>query len=94
MSFKVIFLSHAERAFASLTQADQQLIKNKLGKLAEDFFGTPNIKKLHDFNSRYRLRVGRWRVLFSVFKDDSKIEIADIFMEKGAKDYKRRQKLF
>jgi len=40
----------------------------------------------------WRLRVGRWRILFALFDKEKRIEIVDIFLRKG-EDYKKRIKL-
>ena len=94
MKFKVVFLSHAEQAFGQLSKTDQQFVLNKLRALGENPFASQQLKKLRDFGNRYRLRVGRWRILLSIISGEQKIEIADIFMDKGSQDYRRRQKVF
>ena len=48
------------------------------------------VKKLGGNESRYRFRVGRWRVLFTLTAN--KIQIYDIFLKKGRDDYHRRIK--
>jgi hypothetical protein len=41
----------------------------------------------------YRLRLGRWRILFVLFSKEKRIEIVDIFLKKGEKDYDKRRHL-
>lgn len=91
---RIVFWSHAERAFGKLRKPEQQLVWDKLRVFANSPFDSPNLKKLRGFQNRYRLRIGRWRVLLAIIFDEQKIEIADIFMEKGNEDYRRRQKSF
>lgn len=76
-----------------LSRKEQEKVNSLLDQLAKGYF-PPNTKKLRDVKNGYRIRVGRWRVLFSLETQKNKIEIIDIFLEKGDQDYRRRQKLF
>jgi len=85
---QVIFSSHGEKAFEVLPKDIQQRVVTELDSLAEDSQWYRRVKKLGGSLDRYRLRVGRWRVLFQLTKNI--IEVADIFMKKGRSDYRRR----
>ena len=88
---RVLFSSHGERAFAVIPRDMQQQVVDVLNGLAEDPEWYRRAKKLGGSENRYRLRVGRWRILFTQSKNI--IEIADIFMRKGSADYRRRKYL-
>ena len=51
------------------------------------------MKKISGTKFGYRLRVGRWRVLFALFQKEKRIEIVDIFLKKGERDYLRKMRL-
>lgn len=85
--FHILFSSHSDRAFQHVPQEIRQHIMDKLESLATDDFWYRRVKKLHGVEDQYRLRIGRWRILFSL--TDNKLEILDIFMKKGKEDYRR-----
>lgn len=87
--FRVIFSSYGEQAFAVLPQEVQTRVVSALERLAADSFWFRRVKKLGGSKVRYRLRVGRWRILFTL--KDREIEVADIFLKKGRGDYRRRR---
>lgn len=86
--FRVFFSSHGEQAFGALPHEAQERIMKALGRLAADPFWLRRVKKFGGSEDRYRLRAGRWRILF-VLKD-SEIEVADVFLKKGRGDYRKR----
>lgn len=86
--FSVIFSSHGERAFGKLSQEDRARIIHVLEDLVSDQLWYRRVKKLQGSEDRYRLRMGRWRVLFML--QDGEIVIMDIFLKKGPEDYHRR----
>ena len=54
------------------------LIREKLGRIANDPFGTiPNATKLQG-RLGYRLRVGDWRVIYEINKDELVIIVVKI----------------
>lgn len=87
--FRILFSSHGERAFGVLPKEAQERITRVLQDLAQDRFWYRRVKKLGGSESRYRLRSGRWRILFLLKK--SEIEVVDIFLKKGRGDYRRRE---
>lgn len=88
---RVSFSSHGERAFCALLPDAQQRVIDALSELAKDSQWYLCVKKLRGSENRYRLRVGRWRVLF--WQSGSSIEVADIFMKKSKSDYRKRMHL-
>ena len=91
---EIFFRPRAFRAAETLlSKAEQEKLNSLLNQLRNGTF-PPNAKKLQDIKHGYRLRIGRWRVLFSLISQTEKIEVVDIFMEKGGQDYRRRQKIF
>ena len=43
-----------------------------------------NIKKLKGYENTYRIRVGSWRIIYRVNKNEKSIVIYDILQRKGA----------
>ena len=66
----------------------QQRIIQALESLADDVLWYRRVRKLQGTENQYRLRIGRWRVLFHI--DNKEIEILDVFMKKSDEDYHRR----
>lgn len=91
--FRVLITSRAERRFKKLTRKLRREFYEELKTLEIDPFSHSNIKKLGRTQLGWRLRVGRWRVLFALFKQEKRIEIVDIFLKKGESDYDKRKKL-
>ena len=87
---RVFFSAHGERVFGALPSEIQQRIVDALSALARDPLWYRRVKKLGGTESRYRFRVGRWRVLFALVGGE--IEIADIFLKKEHGDYRRRMR--
>ena len=71
-----------------MPQEIQQRIIQALESLANDAFWYRRVKKLQGTENQYRLRVGRWRVLFHIANKEA--EILDVFMKKSGADYHRR----
>ena len=92
--FRVFIKSRAEKEFAKLSKDLKQRFYEEFEKLTTNPFLHPNVKKIKGTKIGYRLRVGRWRVLFVLFREQKQIEIIDIFMEKGEENYKKRMGLF
>lgn len=86
--FSVSFSSHGNRSFDKAPHNIQQRIIEAIESLVNDTFWYRRVKKLQGTENQYRLRVGRWRVLFMV--DDKEIEVLDIFLKKGSEEYRRR----
>jgi mRNA interferase RelE/StbE len=68
--YKVIFTMQAARALIKMPHITAELIREKLIRIAADPFASiPNAKKLHG-RSGYRLRVGDWRVIYEINKEE------------------------
>lgn len=87
---RVVFSAHGERAFGSAPRRIQERMVAALAALAEDslWHRRAYVKKLRGSEDRYRLRVGRWRVLCT--HQDGTLEVADVFLKKERGDYRRR----
>lgn len=92
--FKVVINPRAEREFAKLHGDLRQKFYEEFKKLEINPFKHPQVKKIKNTKFGYRLRIGRWRILFALFLKEKKIEIIDIFLKKGKEDYSKRTKLF
>lgn len=86
--YKVVFTSRFERTFKRLDKQTQQIVIDAISKLAQDPFGIGQIKKIVGVKQNaFRLRVGRWRVLYIVLTKQETLEVVDLFMRKGRDDY-------
>jgi len=91
--YKVIIKPQAEREFAKLPNGLKKKFYIEFKKLSISPFTHPQIRKIRDTKFGYRLRVGRWRILFTLFSKEKRIEIVDIFSKKGKENYNKRIKL-
>ena len=91
--FKVFIKSRAEKEFAKLSNSLKQKFYEEFKKLARDPFRYSKVRKIKDTKFGYRLRIGRWRILFALFSKEKRIEIIDIFLKKGKEDYLKRKRL-
>ncbi len=91
--FKVIIKPKAEREFATLPPDLKKKFYREFERLSINPFRHPQIKKIKDTKFGYRLRLGRWRILFALFSKEKRIEIVDIFLKKGKEDYRKRIQL-
>lgn len=91
--FKLYFRSKALKALAKIEKKTQLEINDALDNIKLGRFENYNIRKIEGTEFGYRLRLGRWRILFALFSKEKRIEIIDIFIKKGRKDYLKRRKL-
>ncbi len=91
--FEIYLTKRAERNFAKLPDYLKEKFYKEFEDLSTNIFTNPQVKKLQDIEFGYRLRIGRWRILFAVFTKEKQIEILDIFLKKGKNDYNKRKKL-
>lgn len=91
--FQVRLTSRAEREFRELPNGLKQKFYEELKRLSTDPFRHPKVKKIGGAEFGYRLRIGRWRILFALFSKERRIEVVDIFLKKSRKDYFKRRKL-
>ena len=91
--YKVIIKPRAERGFVKLPNELKKKFYVEFKELSVNPFVHPQVKKVKDVKSGYRLRVGRWRILFALSSKEKRIEIVDIFLKKSKEDYYKRLKL-
>lgn len=86
--YAVVFRSRFERTFKKLDRTIQALILDELDCLAKDPFHHPQVKAIVGVKQKaYRLRVGRWRILYFILTKELKLEVLDLFLRQG-KDYR------
>ena len=81
---EIFFRPRAIKGFESASKKDQKRIRIAINILQKGAF-PPNTKKLEGHTAGYRIRVGRWRILFILGK--AEIDVVDIFIKKGESDY-------
>ena len=85
--FKIFLAPRAAREFAKLSKETQQKLYNELTFLSVDPYRYRKVKKIRGSKFGYRLRLGRWRILFAIFRKDKRVEVVDIFLRKERHDY-------
>ena len=89
MTYAITFTEVALKNLQSFPQKDKSLIIKNIEQLADDPFNKSNVKRLVDFDAAaFRLRVGKYRVLFDREDDLKIIDVVDIRQRKQA--YKKR----
>ncbi len=89
--YKVKVRSRFERAIKKLDKETQRIVIRELEILAEDPFAHQNVRKISGIDKPfYRLRIGRWRVLYILITKDGIIEVIDLFLKQSDNDYKKR----
>lgn len=79
---KIIFTAQASKTLLKMPRNTAQIIREKLSQVASDPFAPiPNAKKLQG-RPGYRLRIGDWRVIYEINKD----EIAVIVLKIAPRD--------
>ncbi len=91
--FKLDFREKALKILSRIQRGYQLKINSVLDDLKLGRFTVLDIKRIEGTKYGHRLRVGRWRVLFSLFSNEKRIEIVDIFLKKGKEDYEKRKYL-
>ena len=86
--YTVVFRTSFERTFKKLDRSVQQQILDELSVLAQNPFSHPHIRPIVGVRQKaYRLRVGRWRVLYLLLTRNHTLEVIDLFIRKGKNDY-------
>ena len=75
--FRVTFSKNADKALRRMLRNNAVLLANKIKELASDPKKMRNIKKLTN-HPGYRLRVGNWRVVYTVNDDELLIHVITI----------------
>jgi len=91
--FEIYFRPRALKALKKIERDNQLRINSALDNLKLGKFNLLDLDKIEGTQRGYRLRVGRWRILFALFSKEKRIEIVDIFLKKGREDYERRKHL-
>ena len=90
---KIEFREKAFKILKSIERNRQLKINSALDNLRLGKFNSENIRKIQGTRHGHRLRVGRWRILFTLFQKEKRIEIVDIFLKKGKEDYGKKRRL-
>lgn len=83
MKYRIFLDKNAQKQFKNLDIEYRDHIKGKIVKLKNGFVPELDIKKLKGFKNYYRLRVGKYRILFELQEGPS-IVIYDILPRKKA----------
>lgn len=76
--YKIIYTTQAAKSLLKMPRKTANLIREKLGQIANDPFASiPNAKKLQG-RPGYRLRLGDWRVIYEINKDELVIIVVKI----------------
>jgi mRNA interferase RelE/StbE len=67
MRYQIIFKPRALKDLKSIDRNEVRRVVNKIEAMQEDLAG--DVKRLTNFTHEYRLRVGRYRVLFELDGD-------------------------
>ena len=75
---KIIYTTQAARSLQKMPRNTANLIREKLGQIANDSFASiPHATKLQ-CRPGYHLRVGDWRVIYEINKDEGVIIVMKI----------------
>jgi mRNA interferase RelE/StbE len=89
LAYTITFTEVALKNLQGYPQKDRSLIIKNIEQLAVDPFNKSNVKQLVDFDAAaFRLRVGKYRVLFDREDGLKIIDVIDIRQRKQA--YKKR----
>ena len=78
MSYHVEWSRQAIKSLKKLNKSDQARVFEGVGQFAATEYG--DVKKLKAVkDSEYRLRIGSWRVRFTISDDSSAIIVHDVF---------------
>ena len=69
MKFRVFIERKALKQLEEIEENQKRIIKDKLNKLKNGFSLHLDIKKLKGFKNHYRLRIGKYRILFEIEED-------------------------
>ena len=76
--YKITYTTQAAKVLLKMPRNTASLIREKLGQIASDPFASiPNAIKLQG-RPGYRLRVGDWRVIYEINKDEVGIIVMKI----------------
>ena len=80
MSFenKVLISRKAFKELSALPEAERNLLKDRISKLAFFPLARLDVQKLRGYDNVYRLRVGDYRVIFEYLKKDRIVRVLKI----------------
>lgn len=85
--FEIYFRKNALNQFSKLPKSTQKRIKKVLFELSKDPFKVP-YKKLINFENSFRIRVGNYRIIYSIHKDNCVIEVIKIGKRENVYEFK------
>jgi len=75
--YKITFSKDADKALRRMSRNVAQNIANKIKELAGNPYEMRNVKKLSD-HPGYRLRVGDWRVVYTINDNELLIHVINV----------------
>lgn len=75
--YKITFSKNADKALRRMPRNVAQNIANKIIELAGNPHGMRNVKKITD-HPGYRLRVGEWRVVYTINDNELLIHVINV----------------
>ncbi len=91
--FQIFFTSRADKEFTKLPYKLKQKFYSEIKRFSTNPSFHLQVRKIKGTKFGYRLRLGRWRILFALLLKEKRIEIVDIFLKKGREDYNKRKYL-
>jgi mRNA interferase RelE/StbE len=68
--YRIVFTKSADKALRKMPREVAQRTRERLDRIATDPYAThPNVPKLQN-RPGYRLRVGNWRVIYEIERDE------------------------
>lgn len=87
--YKVVFRTRFERIFKKLDRQIQIFLLEEIEKLAAAPFDHKQVRAIVGVRQKaFRLRVGRWRILYIVLTREQVLEVIDLFLRQGGGDYR------
>ena len=83
MPWRLRVVARAEKDLARLPLRDREAVRRALYRLADDF-GSQDVSKLGGAGNRWRLRVGRWRVILNLNNATGEMVITRVLDRKDA----------
>ena len=77
MARRLVIAPRARKELAALPQRERRAIATALDQLTRDF-GSADVKKLSGQSARWRLRVGRWRVILTLDNETDAIDVTRV----------------
>ncbi len=82
-SYSIEFKNSAIKEFKKLPREIQVRLKNKIDELGDNPFPS-GAKRLIGMGDYYRIRVGDYRIIYSVLKSENRLQIARVRHRKTA----------